>query len=65
MLLNGTVDELVYERGGFASHLPFAELKRMSLIDAKAQAANQAANFSELIRIGLPGFEQPALLTNP
>ena len=61
MLLNGTVDELVYERGSFASHLPFAELKQMSLIDAKAQAAN----FSELIRIGLPGFDQPVLLSNP
>jgi Domain of unknown function (DUF4105) len=34
MLLNGPVDELVYENGGFASHLPFAELKPMSLIDA-------------------------------
>jgi hypothetical protein len=58
MLLNGTVDQLVYERGGFVSHLPFAELKPMSLIDAKAQAADQASDFSERIRIGLPGFEQ-------
>ena len=58
MLLNGTVDQLVYENGGFASHLPFSELKAMSLIDAKAQAADQAANFSALIRAGLPGFDQ-------
>jgi hypothetical protein len=29
----------------------------MSLIDAKAQAADQAADFSERIRIGLPGFD--------
>jgi hypothetical protein len=57
MLLNGTVDELVYQNGGFASHLPFAELKQMSLIDAKAQAAEQAPDFSERIRIGLPGFD--------
>ena len=57
MLLNGTVDELVYEDGGFASHLPFAELKQMSLIDAKAQAADQAHDFSERIRMGLPGFD--------
>jgi hypothetical protein len=47
---------LVCERGGFASHLPFAELKKMSLIDAKAQAADQASDFSQRIRIGLPGF---------
>jgi hypothetical protein len=57
MLLNGTVDELVYQHGGFVSHLPFAELKQMSLIDTKAQAADQAPDFSERIRIGLPGFD--------
>jgi hypothetical protein len=57
MLVNGTVDELVYERGGLASHLPFAELKEKSLIDARAQAADQAADFSERIRAGLPSFE--------
>jgi hypothetical protein len=56
MLLNGTVDELVYERGGFASRLPFTELKQMSLIDAKAQAADQAIDFSRKIRADLPGF---------
>jgi len=57
MLVNGTVDELVYERGGLASHLPFAELKEKSLIDARAQAADQAADFSERIRAGLPSFD--------
>src|ERR1700751_5537687 len=44
MLVNGTVDELVYERGGFANHLPFAELKEKSLIDGKAQAADQVGS---------------------
>jgi Domain of unknown function (DUF4105) len=57
ILLNGTVDELVYQNGGFASRLPFAELKQMSLIDAKAQAAEQAPDFSGRIRSGLPGFD--------
>ena len=57
MILNGTVDQLVYEKGGFASHLPFAQLKEMSLIDAKAQAADQAPDFSARIRIGLPDFD--------
>ena len=57
MLVNGTVDELVYERGGFASHLPFPELKQRSLIDDRAQAADQALDSSERIRAGLPGFD--------
>ena len=56
LLVNGTVDELVYERGGFASDLPFAELKERSLIDAQAQAADQAPDFSQRIRAGLPSF---------
>jgi hypothetical protein len=63
MLINGTVDELVYERGGFASDLPFAELKEKSLIDAKAQAADQAPDFSARIRAGLPAFAE-SLTTN-
>jgi hypothetical protein len=57
MLVNGTVDELVYDRGGFASHLPFPELKARSLIDDQAQAADQALDFSERIRAGLPSFD--------
>jgi hypothetical protein len=57
MLLNGTIDEFVYQHGGFASHLPFPELKAMSLIDSKAQAADQAPDFSLQIRAGLPSFK--------
>jgi hypothetical protein len=56
MLVNGSVDELVYEKGGFASQLPFAELKEKSLIDTQAQAADQDPDFSERIRAGLPSF---------
>ena len=57
ILLNGKGDELLYERhlivtGG----LPFAELKTRSLIDTRARAANDSPDFSQLIRVGLPGF---------
>jgi hypothetical protein len=57
ILLNGKGDEMMYERhllvtGG----LPFAELKARSLIDARARAANDAPDFSKLIRDGLPGM---------
>jgi len=37
------------------SGLPFAELKTRSLIDARARAANDSPDFSELIRVELPG----------
>jgi Domain of unknown function (DUF4105) len=56
MLVNGHLDELLYERGTIVTNLPFAELKKLSNINTRAKAADQSADFSELIRIGLPGF---------
>ena len=58
MLLNGHLDELLYERGAVATNLPFADLKKMSNINARAKAADQSADFSRQIRQGLPGFNE-------
>jgi hypothetical protein len=58
MLLNGHLDELLYENGTIATNLPFAELKKLSNINARAQAADAAADFSQQIRKGLPGFDE-------
>ena len=55
MLLNGKGDELLYERGVIDRSLPFAALKEQSLINKRAQAADASADFSQLIRVGLPG----------
>ncbi len=61
MLLNGHLDELLYERGMIVTNLPFAELKKLSNINARAKAAGDAADFSQRIRDGLPGFgEEPS-----
>jgi hypothetical protein len=55
ILLNGKGDELLYERQAIVTGgLPFAELKTRSLIDTRARAANDSADFSKLIRVGLP-----------
>ena len=59
MLLNGHLDELLYARGMIATNLPFAELKKISNINARAKAADTAADFSKQIRQGLPGFDEP------
>jgi hypothetical protein len=60
MLVNGHLDELLYERGTIATNLPFAELKKISNINVQARAADRAADFSQQIRKGLPGFgEKP------
>jgi hypothetical protein len=58
MLVNGHLDEMLYERGTFVTNLPFAELKKISNINAKAKAADQAADFSQQVRQGLPGFNE-------
>jgi hypothetical protein len=63
MLLNGHLDELLYERGAIVTNLPFAELKKMSNINARAKRADRSADFSEQIRQNLPGFdEKPAVV---
>ena len=56
MLVNGLGDQLLYERGAIERTLPFPELKRVSHINPRAQAAGAAADFSERIREGLPGM---------
>jgi hypothetical protein len=54
MLLNGHLDELLYERGTIATNLPFAELKKLSLVNARAKAADKDPIFSQRIRQNLP-----------
>lgn len=57
LLLNGTLDELLYTRGRLVTDgLPFPELKQREHINAAAQAADQSPDFSSLIRVGRVGF---------
>ena len=53
-LLNGLIDSYLYHSGRVDTSLPFDELRRRSLINAAAQAADGAPDFSERIRAGLP-----------
>jgi hypothetical protein len=54
ILLSGYASEFVYENGMLDTSMPFAELKRLSHINAVAQAANDAEDFSQRIRADLP-----------
>lgn len=55
MLLNGKGDELMYERGAFRTGgLTFEDLKKRSLINQAARAANDAPDFSTRIRAERP-----------
>jgi hypothetical protein len=54
ILFSGYAPEYIYERGRLDTRLPFAELKRLSHINTRAQAAGDAPDFSQRIRAGLP-----------
>jgi len=54
LLLNGYADELEYEKGLLDTRLPFRELRARSLVNERANAADQDPAFSRRIREGLP-----------
>ena len=58
LLLNGHLDELIYDRGAVDRSLPLAELNARSLINDRARAAGDAVDFSRRIREGLPGVQR-------
>jgi Domain of unknown function (DUF4105) len=53
-LLNGLIDSYLYHSGRVDTTLPFDELRRRSLINGAAQAADDAPDFSERVRAFLP-----------
>ena len=53
-LLNGLIDSYLYHSGRVDTTLPFEELRRRSLINEAAQAADGAPDFSQRIRAALP-----------
>lgn len=50
IVVSGYVPEYMYEHGRLDTSEPFAELQRRSVINARAQAADQAPDFSRRIR---------------
>jgi hypothetical protein len=59
MLLNGKMDEMLYESKAIeTANLPFLELKQRSLINPAAKAAGDNPRFSELIRATHPGYRE-------
>jgi len=53
-LFNGLIDSYLYHSGRVDTTLPFNDLRRRSLINAVAQAADGAPDFSQRIRASLP-----------
>lgn len=61
VLASGYVPEYLYEIGRLDNRVPFAELQRDALVNARAQAADAAADFSRRIRASAgPGAQNDA-----
>jgi len=58
LLASGHVPAYLYDIGALDTSLPFPELQRLSLVNARGIAADQAPDFSARIREGLPGVKQ-------
>ena len=58
IIVNGYLDEMLYERRRIDTSLPFPELKERSHINDRARGQDKSPDFSRLIRAGLPG-QQP------
>lgn len=59
ILASGRLPELLYEAGRLDTSVPFAELQRRGHVNARAQAADKAADFSARIRSGMTGPDGP------
>jgi hypothetical protein len=56
ILLSGFVPEYLYEMNRLVPGVPFDELRAKGLINMRARAADQSADFSRRIREGVPGY---------
>jgi hypothetical protein len=54
ILASGYVPEYLYEAGRLDTGVPFTELRRRAHVNARARAADKAADFSRRIRAGMP-----------
>jgi hypothetical protein len=66
ILLNGKMDEMMYEHGGLVTGgLPLRALKEQAHINAAARNADEARDFSKLVRKGRVGFQENPPLSIP
>jgi hypothetical protein len=56
LIVNGFVDQFIYEQQNLDQSLPFAELKARSHVNERGRAADKDPDFSLRIREGLPGI---------
>lgn len=57
IIVNGFLDEMLYEGKIVDTSLPFTELRQRSLVNARAKGQDKSPEFWQLIRVGLPRQE--------
>jgi hypothetical protein len=65
LLLNGHLDEYLYEQGRINRSLPLPELRERSNVTARARAAGTSPDFGQQIRRDLPARPDPAQIGTP
>jgi hypothetical protein len=59
LLVNGYLDQLLWEKGSVNNSIPFEELRAKSRINERALAAGSSPDYARLIREGLPPRPPP------
>ena len=54
LIVNGYLPGYLYDRGAVVTTIPLSELMALARIDERAKAADLLADFSRLIRVGVP-----------
>jgi hypothetical protein len=57
IIVNGFIDEMLYERKAIDTSLLFQELKKRSFINERAKGLDKSPYFSQRIRAGMPGMD--------
>jgi hypothetical protein len=60
LILNGYLPGFLYDRGMVDTKIPLADLMALARIDTRAKAAGDSADFSQLIRVGVPSPRETA-----
>lgn len=59
LIVNGYLPEYAYDRGALDTRLPLSEIRQKAHVDERAKAAGLTADYSRLIRVGVPSPLEP------
>jgi hypothetical protein len=63
VILNGFVDQYLYQEGSLDRRLPLVELRKAGHIDTRAQNGDKDPEFSKAIRVGIPELQRARMVS--